>query len=141
MEIREELLGALVEELPPPATAIDAAGRILAPGFIDVHTHAERGLANFPRADNFLLDGVTTVVGGIMTTTSDEIKEQVYNVIKDVGGIPAHGNQRAAWEAGCRADLPNPTHRSSLRDGSSVLWAWDFSLVRGTDQSRRLIFH
>ena len=27
------------------------------------------------------------------------------------GGIPAHGNQRAAWDAGCRFDLPNPEHR------------------------------
>lgn len=43
---------------------INAAGRILAPGFIDVHTHADRGIEELPRADNFLLDGVTTVVGG-----------------------------------------------------------------------------
>mgnify|MGYP001818588113 CR=1 FL=1 len=32
-------------------------------------------------------------------------------MIKDAGGIPAHGNQRAAWDAGCRADFPNPEHR------------------------------
>jgi len=48
---------------------IDAAGRILAPGFIDVHTHVEAsesrsGLEGLPRADNFLLDGVTTIVTG-----------------------------------------------------------------------------
>lgn len=46
------------------AESIDAAGRILAPGFIDVHTHADRGIQRFPLAENFLLDGVTTVVGG-----------------------------------------------------------------------------
>jgi len=44
--------------------AIDAAGRVLAPGFIDVHTHVESTLEGTPRADNFLLDGVTTVVTG-----------------------------------------------------------------------------
>jgi multimeric flavodoxin WrbA len=27
------------------------------------------------------------------------------------GGIPAHGNQRSAWDAGCRFDFPNPEHR------------------------------
>jgi multimeric flavodoxin WrbA len=27
------------------------------------------------------------------------------------GGIPAHGNQRSAWDAGCRSDFPNPEHR------------------------------
>lgn len=43
---------------------IDAAGRVLAPGFIDVHTHAEGGIEANPRADNFLLDGVTTIITG-----------------------------------------------------------------------------
>jgi multimeric flavodoxin WrbA len=32
-------------------------------------------------------------------------------MIKDAGGIPAHGNQRAAWDAGCRFDHPNPEYR------------------------------
>ena len=32
-------------------------------------------------------------------------------MIKDAGGIPAHGNQRSAWDAGCRSDFPNPEYR------------------------------
>ena len=32
-------------------------------------------------------------------------------MIKDAGGIPAHGNQRSLWEAGCRPDHPNPLYR------------------------------
>ena len=32
-------------------------------------------------------------------------------IIKDAGGIPAHGNQRSAWDAGCRFDYPNPDYR------------------------------
>ena len=32
-------------------------------------------------------------------------------MLKDRGGMPAHGNQRAAWDAGCRFDFPNPEHR------------------------------
>ena len=32
-------------------------------------------------------------------------------MIKDAGGIPAHGNQRSAWDAGCRFDYPNPDYR------------------------------
>jgi len=32
-------------------------------------------------------------------------------LLKDAGGIPAHGNQRAAWAAGCRFDYPNPDYR------------------------------
>jgi N-acyl-D-amino-acid deacylase len=43
---------------------LDAAGRVLAPGFIDVHTHVEGTVEKVPRGDNFLMDGVTTVVTG-----------------------------------------------------------------------------
>lgn len=32
-------------------------------------------------------------------------------MIQDAGGIPAHGNQRSEWDAGCRPDFPNPEHR------------------------------
>ena len=32
-------------------------------------------------------------------------------MIKDAGGVPAHGNQRAAWDAGCRFDFDNPDYR------------------------------
>jgi len=29
-------------------------------------------------------------------------------LLKDAGGFPAHGNQRSAWDAGCRFGLPEP---------------------------------
>ena len=32
-------------------------------------------------------------------------------LLKGAGGIPAHGNQRSEWDAGCRFDFPNPEHR------------------------------
>jgi len=32
-------------------------------------------------------------------------------LLKDAGGIPAHGNQRSKWDAGCRFDFENPEHR------------------------------
>jgi len=35
----------------------------------------------------------------------------VARMLKDAGGIPAHGNQRSQWDAGCRFDFPNPEHR------------------------------
>ena len=43
---------------------IDAKANIIAPGFIDVHTHIEGEEAEQPTADNFILDGVTTVITG-----------------------------------------------------------------------------
>lgn len=32
-------------------------------------------------------------------------------MLKQTGGIPAHGNQRSEWDAGCRSDFPNPDYR------------------------------
>lgn len=32
-------------------------------------------------------------------------------LLKRAGGMPAHGNQRSQWDAGCRFDFPNPEHR------------------------------
>jgi len=46
------------------STEIDAAGQIVAPGFIDVHTHIEDDEAENPLATNFIYDGVTSVITG-----------------------------------------------------------------------------
>lgn len=43
---------------------IDAKNQIVAPGFIDVHTHVEGDLEVRPGAENFIYDGVTTFVTG-----------------------------------------------------------------------------
>ncbi len=49
----------------------DAAGRVVeardlvvAPGFVDLHTHASRGLRETPTAENYVRQGVTTLVEG-----------------------------------------------------------------------------
>ncbi len=43
---------------------IDASGLIVTPGFIDVHTHCDRGIQRVPTVDNYIFQGVTTVIGG-----------------------------------------------------------------------------
>jgi len=57
---------AAIGDLPGATAArvIQANGRVVAPGFIDAHTHVEGNLERSPRAANFLLDGVTTVITG-----------------------------------------------------------------------------
>ena len=48
----------------PAARVIDAGGLVVAPGFIDIHTHARRGIFEVPTADNYVRQGVTTLVEG-----------------------------------------------------------------------------
>jgi N-acyl-D-amino-acid deacylase len=48
----------------PAARVIDVKGLIVAPGFIDIHTHARRGILEVPTADNYVRQGVTTLIEG-----------------------------------------------------------------------------
>lgn len=48
----------------PGERVIDAAGRVLAPGFIDMHSHADRGLDDMPDAATQVRQGITTAVVG-----------------------------------------------------------------------------
>jgi N-acyl-D-amino-acid deacylase len=43
---------------------IDVKGAVVSPGFVDLHTHASRGLFQVPTADNYVRQGVTTVLEG-----------------------------------------------------------------------------
>ena len=43
---------------------VDVNGLVVAPGFIDIHTHARRGIFEVPTADNYVRQGVTTLVEG-----------------------------------------------------------------------------
>jgi N-acyl-D-amino-acid deacylase len=45
-------------------THIDAKGKVVAPGFIDIHTHARTGIFLDPTAQNYLRQGVTTLFEG-----------------------------------------------------------------------------
>ena len=48
----------------PGDSVVDAAGLVLAPGFIDTHSHADDGLFNRPDALAVVSQGITTIIGG-----------------------------------------------------------------------------
>jgi N-acyl-D-amino-acid deacylase len=84
-----------------PAAAhktIDAANQIVAPGFIDVHTHVE-SIYSLPAAENFVRMGVTTLVtGNCGNSTTDvaqflgRMKEKPLAV--NLATLIAHGSVR-----------------------------------------------
>ncbi len=43
---------------------IDVRGQVVTPGFVDIHTHAIRGIFQVPTADNYTRQGVTTLLEG-----------------------------------------------------------------------------
>src|SRR6188508_248929 len=49
---------------PEADRTLDAAGLVLAPGLIDMHSHADFTLPSYPDAINSLVQGVTTEVIG-----------------------------------------------------------------------------
>jgi N-acyl-D-amino-acid deacylase len=57
-------IAALGEHLGEARRVIDAAGQVVAPGFIDIHTHSDYSLPANPRAESKIRQGVTTEVVG-----------------------------------------------------------------------------
>jgi N-acyl-D-amino-acid deacylase len=53
---------------------LDATGLVVAPGFIDVHTHAD-DVWEQPRAENFVKMGVTSIVAGNCGASASDISE------------------------------------------------------------------
>jgi N-acyl-D-amino-acid deacylase len=63
--IRGDTIVRIAPSITEPATrTIDLKGQIVAPGFIDIHTHARRGIFDVPTADNYIRQGVTTLIEG-----------------------------------------------------------------------------
>jgi hypothetical protein len=44
---------------------IDAEGQVVTPGFIDNHAHVQQTIAEYPLAENFLRQGITTLVASL----------------------------------------------------------------------------
>ena len=78
---------------------LDASGLVIAPGFIDVHTHAE-DLAELPLAKNFVRMGVTTIVTGNCGGSELDVAEffrriERTGVTVNVATLVGHGTVRS----------------------------------------------
>src|SRR5213076_3139055 len=66
---------------------IDAGGLVVAPGFIDVHTHADEDVHTQPYAENFIRDGVTTIVTGNCGGSVRDVGEYISRITTKGGAI------------------------------------------------------
>lgn len=96
---------------------IDATGLIVAPGFIDVHTHIESDEVKNPTADNFIYDGVTTVVTGNCGASRVNIGQYLQMIDSlhtsiNVATLIGHNDVRRAVMGNARRD---PNERELLQ--------------------------
>jgi dihydroorotase/N-acyl-D-amino-acid deacylase len=65
LAIRGDTIVRIAASISEPATrVIDVGGEVVAPGFIDIHSHARRGIFDVPTAENYVRQGVTTLIEG-----------------------------------------------------------------------------
>jgi N-acyl-D-amino-acid deacylase len=108
---------------------VDARGLVVAPGFIDVHTHADE-IADHPRADHFVRMGVTTVVAGNCGGSADDIAGALDRIEKTTVAVnyaTLYGHntvRRAVMGTERRAPTPDELDKmqrlvaQSMRDGA-----------------------
>jgi N-acyl-D-amino-acid deacylase len=100
-------------------TRIDAKGLIVAPGFIDVHTHAD-DVAEMPKAENFVRMGVTTIVAGNCGGSTLDVAEffrevERTNVAVNVATLVGHNSVRRKAMGGDFDRPPTPEELDQMR--------------------------
>ena len=76
------------------AKTVDAAGKAVTPGFIDMHSHGDLTLPFYPEMESKVRQGITTIVGGqcgLSLAPCDQWWESQYfehSQLAELGGDP-----------------------------------------------------
>jgi N-acyl-D-amino-acid deacylase len=97
--MKDGKIAALGKVAGSAAREFDAANRVIAPGFIDVHTHAE-DIDDQPLAENFLRMGVTTLVLGNCGSSTPHVRAyfhrlEAHGISANVATLIGHGTVRS----------------------------------------------
>jgi N-acyl-D-amino-acid deacylase len=98
---------------------IDATGKVVAPGFIDVHTHSE-DIIDLPQAENFLRMGVTTIVSGNCGMSKTDIGAWFKDIERtkiaiDIATLVGQGAVRGQVMGGSFMRPPTPAELDKMR--------------------------
>jgi N-acyl-D-amino-acid deacylase len=138
--IRGDEIATIARRIDAPSTrTIDAADQIVAPGFIDIHVHAFGGasrppsplpIVEVPTADNYIRQGVTTLITGPDGFSPIPLEPALALVAKtgtvpNIGAFVGHGSIReAVFGSVNRAPTPDELERmralarDAMRDGA-----------------------
>ena len=99
---------------------IDARGLVVAPGFIDVHTHAEE-IIELPRAENFMRMGVTTLVLGNCGDSELDLgaffrRLEQTNISANVASLVGHNTVRRKIMGGSFDRPPTDAEMQRMRE-------------------------
>lgn len=98
---------------------LNATGKILAPGFIDVHTHSEN-IVEVPKVENFLRMGVTTIVTGNCGGSTLEVSKffrdmAARGVSPNVATLAGQNTVRRKAMGGDFDRIPSPAEMATMR--------------------------
>ncbi|MCD6428481.1 MAG: amidohydrolase family protein, partial [Desulfurococcales archaeon] len=68
----------------PAGSVINAEGMYVCPGFIDIHNHSDLSIFKVPTADNYVLQGVTTIVIGNCGSSPAPVTEKNKELIREL---------------------------------------------------------
>ena len=77
---------------------IDGTGKVLAPGFIDAHSHLDTGIEAAHRCRHMLAQGVTTVIGGMCGDSPVPFTEEHFSdCLRSIGGTYSEESLRCRY--------------------------------------------
>jgi N-acyl-D-amino-acid deacylase len=112
-------------DTPTGAAIVDVTGLVIAPGFIDLHTHCDFTLPTYPRAESMVSQGVTTIVTGNCGTTPYPVTPANAALLVESS---THLGGSLSWDWSTAADYAN--HVASLPLALNVVLLVGHSSVR-----------
>jgi N-acyl-D-amino-acid deacylase len=118
--IKDGKIAKIGEVTGTATTRLDAHGLVVAPGFIDVHTHSDDLVEKLPLSEHFLRMGVTSIVVGNCGSSKLEVGKffseiEAKGVSPNVATFIGHNTVREAAMKGIFDRIPTAAEMSEMK--------------------------